>query len=245
MFENNKCQADKYLNASGCYIMGPTGPAGPPGPATITIGSTTTGLPGTNATVTNSGTSSNVVLDFSIPRGAAGATGPTGPQGESGPRGIPGQVGVQGPTGPTGPTGPAATDAFGRKYNNNVSTVALDGISAKNIPLTSPGPSSGITTGSDNALTITEDGTYKIDYYFRGSSSADATITVEINENGGSIGSSSIVKTVTNGVITEFIGSSINELKNGELISLDIKSTAPATITGAAGTNAYLNIFKI
>mgnify|MGYP004524931967 CR=1 FL=1 len=53
-----------------CCVVGPTGPRGPQGPATITVGSTTTGEPGTNAQVTNSGTSGNAILNFTIPRGA-------------------------------------------------------------------------------------------------------------------------------------------------------------------------------
>lgn len=40
--------------------------------ATVTVGSTTTGQPGSNASVTNSGTSSDAVLDFVIPRGNPG-----------------------------------------------------------------------------------------------------------------------------------------------------------------------------
>ena len=41
--------------------------------ATISIGAITTGSAGSNATVTNSGTTSAAVLDFTIPRGDAGA----------------------------------------------------------------------------------------------------------------------------------------------------------------------------
>jgi hypothetical protein len=55
-----------------------TGPQGPQGPATIAIGTVTTGAAGSSATVTNSGTSSNVVLDFSLPRGNTGAAGSGG-----------------------------------------------------------------------------------------------------------------------------------------------------------------------
>ena len=62
--------------------QGPVGPQGPQGPqgtaATVTAGTTTTGLAGTNAIVTNSGTSSAAVFDFTIPRGDTGATGATG-----------------------------------------------------------------------------------------------------------------------------------------------------------------------
>lgn len=43
--------------------------------ATVTVGTTTTGAAGTNASVTNSGTSSAAVLNFTIPRGADGQNG--------------------------------------------------------------------------------------------------------------------------------------------------------------------------
>lgn len=43
--------------------------------ATIRIGSVYTGEPGTNASVSNSGTASNVVLNFTLPRGKDGADG--------------------------------------------------------------------------------------------------------------------------------------------------------------------------
>lgn len=55
---------------------GDTGATGAPGTAaTITIGSVTTGAAGSNASVSNSGTSTNAVLDFTIPRGNPGADG--------------------------------------------------------------------------------------------------------------------------------------------------------------------------
>ena len=44
----------------------------------VTVGTTTTGNAGTNASVTNSGTSTAPVLDFTIPRGADGADGQDG-----------------------------------------------------------------------------------------------------------------------------------------------------------------------
>ena len=69
----------------------------------IEIGETTTGEPGTAASVTNSGTDTAPVLDFTIPEGKKGETGPQGPQGERGPQG------EQGPQGKTGPQGPQGT----------------------------------------------------------------------------------------------------------------------------------------
>lgn len=52
------------------------GPPGPPGAAaTIQVGTVSGTAPGTPPTVNNSGTSSNAIFDFTIPRGADGADG--------------------------------------------------------------------------------------------------------------------------------------------------------------------------
>lgn len=60
-------------NPTSVNIKGAKGDTGTA--ASIKIGSVTTGEPGTNASVTNSGTASNVVLDFTLPRGENGADG--------------------------------------------------------------------------------------------------------------------------------------------------------------------------
>lgn len=49
--------------------------------ATIEVGTVTTGEPGTDASVTNSGTKKEAILDFVIPRGATGMTGDDGTDG--------------------------------------------------------------------------------------------------------------------------------------------------------------------
>lgn len=80
------------------WNVGEAGPPGPPGPAaTIQVGTVTTGDPGTQATITNSGTSSAAIFDFKIPQGpqGVGIQGPVGPPGPS----------IQGPVGPAGPNG--------------------------------------------------------------------------------------------------------------------------------------------
>ena len=52
------------------------GGAGPQGPAgTITIGDVETGEPGTSASVTNSGSAENAILEFKIPQGDRGPSG--------------------------------------------------------------------------------------------------------------------------------------------------------------------------
>ena len=121
-------------NKGNTGAMGPMGPTGPEGQgvaATIEVGETTTGQPGSSASVTNSGTEEHAIFDFVIPQGPTGATGPTGamgptgadsdipgptgptgPQGDLGPTGPTGPVGPTGPTGATGPTGPTIQVIF-------------------------------------------------------------------------------------------------------------------------------------
>ena len=66
-------------------IQGEPGPKGADGTAaTVTVGTVTTGEPGTNAAVANAGTSAAAVLNFTIPRGEKGETGATGATGQNG-----------------------------------------------------------------------------------------------------------------------------------------------------------------
>lgn len=66
-------------------VTGEQGPTGPQGPAgTITIGTTTTGEAGEDASVENVGTPENAILNFTIPKGDKGDQGI---QGETGPQG--------------------------------------------------------------------------------------------------------------------------------------------------------------
>nr|DAM24280.1 MAG TPA: tail fiber protein [Bacteriophage sp.] len=60
-------------NPTSVNIKGAKGDTGTA--ASIKIGSVTTGAAGSNASVTNSGTASNVVLNFTLPRGKDGADG--------------------------------------------------------------------------------------------------------------------------------------------------------------------------
>ena len=69
--------------------QGPRGPQGLQGPANVlSVGSVTTGQPGSNAEVTIRGTAPNQTIDFKIPQGIQGIQGPQGqrgPQGNIGP----------------------------------------------------------------------------------------------------------------------------------------------------------------
>jgi hypothetical protein len=112
----NNCYCQTYYTRCynrPCYVIPtsqipyiPSCPQVIPSNGTITIGTTLTGNPGTSASVTNSGTSSNAILDFVIPRGLPGPTGP------------------QGPVGPQGPTGTSATISIGTTTTGDPGTSA-------------------------------------------------------------------------------------------------------------------------
>ena len=76
--DNQNCNDFPRLRPN-CFIIGPTGPTGPTGATgeavtpTLTIGTVTTGDPGTEAAASITGTSPNFILNLTIPQG------PTGP----------------------------------------------------------------------------------------------------------------------------------------------------------------------
>ena len=116
---------------------GPTGATGSQGPKgdtgatpSFTIGSVSGGA---EAAVNITGTASNPVLNFVLPKGdkgdtgATGATGSQGSQGPQGPKGDTGSTGSQGPKGDTGDTG--ATGSQGPKGDTgDTGPTGADGI---------------------------------------------------------------------------------------------------------------------
>lgn len=70
-------------------IKGPVGATGATGAAaTVAVGTVTTGSAGGTASVSNSGSSTAAVFDFTIPKGDTGAQGPTGAAGAQGAAGV-------------------------------------------------------------------------------------------------------------------------------------------------------------
>lgn len=211
--------------------FGPTGPTGPTGPAgaTVTVGQTTTLDPGENASVTNSGTPSNAILNFSIPRGDVGPTGPAGEQGPEGPAGEDAEV----------------TYAYASKYQTNNQAITANANVITQVPLTENGPSINVTNSEANKFTIIEPGVYKIDYSFAGTSSAAGTITVEARNNGNTINGGKTSRVVTASGLADIKGSTLVDLTADNVIDLAISSSENATITPVTNTNAYLIIEKV
>jgi mannose-6-phosphate isomerase-like protein (cupin superfamily) len=128
-----------------------------PGGSTVSVnvGETTTGEPGTNASVTNSGDETNVVLNFTIPRGK---TGPQGPQGKPG---ADGKTGPQGPAGPGVATGGTTGQVLAKKSNTNYDTEWIDNPGGSTVSVNvgetttgEPGTNASVTNSGDETNVV-------------------------------------------------------------------------------------------
>lgn len=159
-------------------------------------------------------------------------------------------MGPTGPTGPTGEQGPAGEDAevtyaYASKYQTNNQAISLTANVISQVPLTENGPSINVINNEANKLSIIEDGVYKIDYSFAGTSSAAATITLEVRNNGNTINGGKNSRVVTASGLADIQGSTLVNLTANDVIDLAISSSENATITPTNETNAYLIIEKI
>lgn len=230
--------------------------------ASVTVGTTTTGNPGTNASVVNVGTSSDAVLNFTIPRGATGAQGEQGIQGEQGVQGEPGTTytPIQGTTTTLDPGKAASVTMTLDTANNTVKydfaiprgqsgggsgTVTSVGLSNTDASLSvsgSPVTSSGsITVNHSNSVTAkTTQALYPIKFdshgHITGSGSA-VTIPTKLSQLTNDSGY------ITDAGVTSFNGStgavtytapvtSVNG--NTGAVTLDIPETITKTVTVSA-----------
>lgn len=106
-----QCEQENIPKQTCCCGTRP--PVTPPGTPTLTIGTVTTGEPGSEADASITGTAPNFVLNLTIPQGDVGPEGPQGETGPAGPQGEQGEIGPQGPQGETGEPGPTPTLTIG------------------------------------------------------------------------------------------------------------------------------------
>ena len=125
------------------------GEGGSGGGATVNVGDTTTLPAGSNATVVNSGTETDVVLDFGIPRGANGTDGQDGADGQDGSDGITPTVAVSQITG-----GHNVAFSYGSGDSRNTDFDVMDGAQgASGIVYMCDSSVASITKSSNGTLT--------------------------------------------------------------------------------------------
>lgn len=201
---------------------------------------------------------SSYLINFTIPRGATGTTGPTGATGPTGlqgiqgltgptgPQGLTGATGPTGTTGATGPTGPTAgLNAYGGKYSTAPQTLNLTLGGSTQIPLPSSSPNLNTTYTPANSITVTQAGTYEINYFSNVSVAIATTITQAVRINGTNIPSTVISRVLSVGVGSIYNGSTIVTLAAGDVIDMALSALLAVGVTLGSGLNASLSIKKI
>ena len=149
----------------------------------------------------------------------------------------------QGPTGPTGPTSGLA--AYGGRYSNTSQTINLTAGSATQIPLALTLPNNNVTYPTSNAITISQAGTYEINYYVNVSATGASNLTLAVRNNGTNIPSTIITRSLTANSNLIYNGSTFVTLTSGSVIDLVISATIALGVNLGSGVNATLTIKKI
>ena len=123
---------------------GPAGPQGEQGPATIKVGKTETLESDKEAQVQNVGTTTDVILDFKIPKGEKGDTGDIGPRG------------------PQGPPGTGFISSYGIRYSMTDTQLSVSQGTDTVIPLPEKGTALFTEYPDDNSIKIRETGVYLV-----------------------------------------------------------------------------------
>lgn len=169
--------------------------------------------------------SSNYELNFVIPQGP---TGPTGPQGI---------------TGPTGPS--TGLPAYGGKYNNSSGTISLGIGSQSQVPLPTTMPNLNTTYTTANSITISQTGTYEINFYTNLSVALGTTLTLAVRSNGTNIGSTVISRALSVGTSSIYSGSVIVQLNSGSVIDMAVSALIAVGVTLGSGTSASLTVKRL
>lgn len=150
------------------------------------------------------------------------------------------------PQGPTGPTGPAnGLNAYGGKYSNTTQSISLGIGTQTQIALPNNLPNKNITYTPANSLTITEAGTYEINYYSNVTAAIATTVTMAVRNNGSNIASTVISRVLSVGVGSVYSGSTIVTLAAGDVIDMAISALLAVGITLGSGVNATLSVKKL
>lgn len=233
---NNNCNCnDKHKNAikkiedanknvTYRYIQGPKGDRGEQGPTTIKIGKIETVESTEVASITNSGTKSDLILDFKIPKGEKGDQGSQGPKGDKGDPYLKG---------------------YAMRYSSQNNPLELTKMADTVVPLNEKTNSYNIGYDTENSLDIKENGIYQISYYLSASTNTKTPLTISImNGNNLVLGSNIKTKWEAN-ELNNIQNTIITELKKGDSINLNIRGEENVTVTFSEETNALLTISKI
>ena len=225
------------------------------------MGTVTTGAPGTQASVTNSGTATNAVLDFVIPQGSTGSTGSTGATGATGADGkaatvsvgtvTTGQPGTNASVTNSGTESAATLDFVIPQGNNGVSSY-WSGVNSgvtlspnQAVPLTQSVSSvgSGVTL-SGSTVTLPA-GTFLVSYSTNaesggsGSGSGSVVTTLSPTVNGSAIPTAVAVAILERGDMSTLARTFLLNAAGGDKLQL-VNATGNTYSTQYSNTNLVL-----
>lgn len=208
--------------------QGEKGDKGDTGGATIDVGITETLDAGEEASVTNVGTNTNVILNFKIPKGEKGEEGEKGAKGDRGERGAPNGVG-----------------GYGARYADKMQTFNLTKDAETIIPLEETTTALFVIYNSSYAIQVSRIGIYLINYFLNFTPTTDMNYTLYVKTTNVKVPGTEIKGSAKANTATKINGSTIFALTLDEEITLMLISDTNTEITIDAGNNALLSVIKL
>lgn len=264
---------NKINNVHSLDFIIPEGEKGENGPTTINVGTTETIDTDLDASVTNSGTEKDVILNFKIPRGQKGEKGE---KGEIGPRGLPGEIGISQaitidetitvepneeaevqddfennvhhltfyiPKGEKGDS--KVIGAYGERYSNTSQRFNVKANTETIIPLEQTGPAFFVEYDTTYAIGLKRLGMFKITYFLNVATSVDVNYVIYIKVSGTKLPSSDIKVQSKANTINNISGSLIHGLIENDEITLGIITEQDTDLIFDSTTCAKLSISEL
>lgn len=106
-------------------------------------------------------------------------------------------------------------------------------------------PNLNTTYTPANSITVTQAGTYEINYYSNVSVALGTTVTLAVRSNGTNIPDTVISRILSVGVGSLYSGSVIVTLPAGAVIDMAISALLAVGVTLGSGVNATLSVKKL
>ena len=148
--------------------------------------------------------------------------------------------------GSTGPKGDSSgISAYAERYVYTRKSQELMANTETVVVLNITGPSMNAFYTTENAITLFEVGTYKIDYFLTAESKTETVLTIGVNRNNTLIPESDISGDGIVDYFTQLTGTIIVELVPDDVLTLVIKAERATSLSFNGSTNTKLSIIKL
>jgi len=123
--------------------------------------------------------------------------------------------------------------------------MSLSVASQTQIPLANTMPNLNTTYTTPNTITVSQAGTYEINYYLNLSMSVASTLTIAVRQNGTNIPATQMSRSLSANANSIYSGSVIVTLTAGTNIDLAMSALVALNVTLSSGVNATLSVKKL